>query len=256
LEKDTTFSVDMAMTTTTVISLVNKVTAHWAQKLINRRLQKMGILDTGATSGAAPEEDEDAFEDTGKLSKKTFMFLDKRTNKATKKMLLKHKLCPAASKMNIVPGLHSTLVSIPKLAYAGYTTVISKEGAAIYDDHTTTITADKPPILEANRCNLTGLWKLPLHAEETAANGEPPHNEAINVIFNLPSTCQNFLWYHAAAGFPPKETFIRASSTETMQRGSNSPSSSSTNICQIWMRQQKGTSMANAKGSDQRNKKL
>jgi hypothetical protein len=112
--------------------------------------------------------------------------------------------------MNIVPGLHSTLVSIPKLADAGYTIVFSKKGVAIYDDHTTTITADKPPILEADRCNLTGLWKLPLHPEGIAANGEPSNNEAINVIFNLPSTRQNFLWYHVASGFPPKETFIRA----------------------------------------------
>jgi hypothetical protein len=138
------------------------------------------------------------------------MFPDKCTNKATKKMHLKHKLCPSAREMNIVSGLHSTLVSVPKLADAGYTTVFSKEGAAIYDDHTTTITADKPPILEADRCNLTGLWKLPLHPEGRAANGEPPHYEAINIIFNLPSACQNFLWYNAAARFPPKETFIRA----------------------------------------------
>ncbi len=103
LETDTTTSVNMAMTTTTVTSLVNNVTAHWAQKVINRRLQKTRILDTGAMSGAALKEDEDAFEDTGELSKKTFMFLDKRTNKATKKMRLKHKLHPAAREMNIVP---------------------------------------------------------------------------------------------------------------------------------------------------------
>ena len=31
--------------------------------------------------------------------------------------------------MNIVPGLHSALISIPKLADAGYTTVFSKDGA-------------------------------------------------------------------------------------------------------------------------------
>jgi hypothetical protein len=43
---------------------------------------------------------------------------------------------------------------------------------------------------------------------------------------------------------------------ETMSRGQNSPSNSSTNTCQIWMRQQKGTSRANAKGSDERNRKL
>jgi hypothetical protein len=89
--------------------------------------------------------------------------------------------------MNVVPGLHSTVVSVPKLADAVYTTVLSKKGAAIYDDHTTTITANKPPVLEANRCNLTGLWNPPLHPEGIAANVEPPHNEAINVIFNLPS---------------------------------------------------------------------
>jgi hypothetical protein len=198
------------MTATTATSPVNKVTAHWVRKVINRRLQKIGILDTGATSGAAPEEDEDAFEDTGKLSKKTFMFPDKRTSKAMKKMRLKHKLCPAAREMNIVPGLHSTLVSIPKLVDTGYTTVFSRKGVAIYDDHTTTITANKPPVLEANRYNLTGLWKLPLHPEGIAANGEPQQDEVIHVIFDLPSTRQNFLGYHAVAGFPPKETFIRA----------------------------------------------
>jgi hypothetical protein len=154
----------------------------------------MGILDTGATSVAAPREDEDTFEDTVVLSKKTFMFSDKRTNKARTKMRLKHKLHPAAREMNIVPGLHLTLVNIPKLADAGYTTVFSKGGAAIYNDHTTTITAHKPPILEADRCKLTGLWKLPLHSEETAAKEDPPHNEAINVNFELPSTCQHFLW--------------------------------------------------------------
>jgi hypothetical protein len=85
-----------------------------------------------------------------------------------------------------------------------------KRGAGIYDDHTTSITADKPPVLEAKRCDLTGLWKLPLHPEGIAANRAPPLNEAINVVFDLPSARQNFLWYHATAGFQPKETFIRA----------------------------------------------
>jgi hypothetical protein len=38
LETDTTTSVDIAMTTTTVTSPVNKVAAHWAQQVTNRRL--------------------------------------------------------------------------------------------------------------------------------------------------------------------------------------------------------------------------
>ncbi len=35
-ETNTTINVDMAMTATTVASMVNKVAAHWVQKVINR----------------------------------------------------------------------------------------------------------------------------------------------------------------------------------------------------------------------------
>ena len=92
------------MNATTDIGPTNKVAAHWARKIKNRTLRKMGILDTGATSGAAPEEDEECFDDTGEASTNTFMFPDKRTNKATKRMLTKHNLRPTACEMNIVPG--------------------------------------------------------------------------------------------------------------------------------------------------------
>ena len=110
----------------------------------NRKLCKMGILNTGATSGSAPEEDEECFVDTGEASTKIFMFPDKRMNRATKRMLTKHKLCPAARKMNIVPGLHSTLISMPKLADAGYTIVFSKAGAVIYDDYNNNLSIQPP----------------------------------------------------------------------------------------------------------------
>jgi hypothetical protein len=70
------------------------------------------------------------------------MFPDGCTGKATKKMLLKHNLRQSAQEMNIVPGLHSALVSIPKLADAGYTTVFNKNGAAIYNDETTNPNAE------------------------------------------------------------------------------------------------------------------
>ncbi len=75
------------------------------------------------------------------------MFPDGRTGKATKKMLLKHNLWMAAWEMNIVPGLHLALVSIPKLADAGYMMILTKHGATIYDDNTTSITASNIPSL-------------------------------------------------------------------------------------------------------------
>ena len=110
----------------------------------------------GANFRAAPEEVQPDFGDTRQPSKKTFMFPDGRTGKATKKMLLRHNLRLAAREMNIVPGLHSALISIPKLADAGYTTVFKKDGAVVYNDYTTTITATNKPVLESERCKKNG----------------------------------------------------------------------------------------------------
>jgi hypothetical protein len=90
----------------------NKVAAHWARKIENRRARKTGILDSGATSGAAPVEDEGSFHDSGQMSDKIFMLPDKRTHRATKKMLLKYNIRAGAREVNIVPGLHTTLISV------------------------------------------------------------------------------------------------------------------------------------------------
>ena len=114
--------------------------------------------------------------------------------------------------MIIVPRLHSALVSIPKLADAGYTTVFNKNGAAIYYDYTTKITATSPPVLESERCEHTGSWKLDLNpaASLPTPEGQAAPLETINVIFDLPSARETFLWYHASAGFPTIATFIDA----------------------------------------------
>ncbi len=128
----------------------NKVAVHWALKLANRKSRRYAFLDLGATFGAAPEEDKQDIDNTGEISRKTFMFPDGRTRKATKKMLLKHNLQIAAREMNIVPGLQLALMSLHKLADAGYTTVLTKHGAANYNDNITAITTTNPPILESN----------------------------------------------------------------------------------------------------------
>jgi hypothetical protein len=129
----------------------NTVAVHWAQKLENKKAQRNGILDTSAMSGVAPADEEEYFDDTGQKSSKIFMLPDKRRHKATKKMLLWQPLRKSAREMNIVPGLHSTLISVPELADNNY----SK--ATIYGALTTMITADQPPILDAPRCKLTGF---------------------------------------------------------------------------------------------------
>ncbi len=70
----------------------NKVAAHWAQKLANRKLRRYSFLDSGATSRATPEENKQDLDNTGEISRKTFMFPDRQPRKEPKKMLLKHNL--------------------------------------------------------------------------------------------------------------------------------------------------------------------
>ncbi len=74
----------------------NKVAPHWARKLANRTAHHYAFLDSGVTSRAAPEEDEQDLDNTGNMPRKTFMFPDGCTRKVTKKMLLKHNLRIAA----------------------------------------------------------------------------------------------------------------------------------------------------------------
>ncbi len=86
---------------------------------------RSGILDTG-TSGVGAKQDADFFHDTSLPSEKVFMLPDKMKINKTNKMQLKHNLWPKASKINIVPNLHSTLISVPKMADTDYIAVFNK----------------------------------------------------------------------------------------------------------------------------------
>jgi hypothetical protein len=98
----------------------NKTAEKWKRRIENRRA---GILDTGCTSGAGADKDEQCFHDTGCRSDKTFMLPEKTKIKATKMMQLKHNLQDGAGEINIVPNLHSTLISVPKMADNRYSSI-------------------------------------------------------------------------------------------------------------------------------------
>ncbi len=166
-----------------------------------------------ATLGAAAEQDTEALEIIGQPSTKVFMLPDQSKIRATNKVLLKHKLQEGAREMNVVPGLHSTLVSIPKMANAEYIVVLDKHKATIYDAMTTMITVLADPVFVAPWCQTTGLWKLDLDTAVKETQDDTiflATAEMANAIFDLPNNRQTVLYYHAAAGFPPKETFLGA----------------------------------------------
>jgi len=167
-----------------------KMDPRW-EKILEIRRQRLAILDSGATSGAAGEEDEYGLIDTGQQSNKTFMFPNNAKQKATKKMHHKHDIRQEAKEMNIIPGLHAPLISVPKLADAGYITVFEKNIAIVYDKATTTVTASKRPVLQAPRCQTSGLWTMGLEPSKRTGKTEAAATpESINALFDLPSTKQ------------------------------------------------------------------
>ncbi len=159
--------------------------------------------------GAEAKKDMDCFHDTGLLSIKVFMLLDKSKIKATKMMQLKHNLHIGADKMNIVPHLHSTLISVPKMADHRYIAVFNKTEARIYDGTTTTITVSGDPVIVTPWCKDTGLWKMELNLDYKILGYKNPKQftagaDQVNAILDLPNNRQTLQYLHAAAGFPAK----------------------------------------------------
>jgi hypothetical protein len=184
--------------------LQNNIAAKWKWKIINRS----GILDTGCTLGMGAKHNVDYFHNSGLPSEKVFMLPDKTRIRASKKMRLKHNLRPEAIKMNIVPNLHSTMISVPKMADADYITVFEKIEARIYNAMTTIVSASKDPILVAPFCQDTGLWKLDLDYE--VLGHEYPDQfiarvDGANAIFDLSNTQQSLLYHHILVGFPQRK---------------------------------------------------
>jgi hypothetical protein len=101
------------------------------------------------------------------------------------------------------------------MADYGYITVFNKTEARIYDGTSTTITASGEPIIVAPRCNNTSLWKMELDLDYEVLGTVHPEQfiagvDKANAIFDLPNSRQTLQYFHAAAGFPVKETFLAA----------------------------------------------
>jgi hypothetical protein len=93
--------------------------------------------------------------------------------------------------MNIVPNLHSTLISIPKMTDADHIAVFNKKEARMYNAMATIVSASKDPILVASHCQDTRLWKLDLDYEVLGQEYPDQFIAGVNkanAIFDLPST--------------------------------------------------------------------
>ena len=138
------------------------------------------------------------------------------TTKASTISKLHHNVREPARSVDMVPALkHNSLLSGPKFADANYITVLTPEEVLIFDGEDLKLSASKEAVLRGWRDIPSGLWRVPLETTCAPRKSEyillPRSSEdAINNVYELPSTKQIVRYLHGCAGFPAKTTWIKA----------------------------------------------
>ncbi len=175
-----------------------------------QRIPSTMVVDSGATSHfVRPEEN---LPITGESCK--VVYLPNGTSiKATHTTTLPFKeLSPQARKADVLPGLRpNTLISVGKLANADYTTIFHPrgDGVTVHKKGTLKITQWRKPVLQGWR-DANGLWRLSRQDEHKRAVQKQKKNEVAANVYSLPSITQTIRYLHAAAGFPTKDSWVKA----------------------------------------------
>ena len=138
------------------------------------------------------------------------------TTLASTQAKLHHKVREPARTVDMVPALkHNSLLSGPKFADANYVTILTPTEILIYDAKELIISTTKEAVLRGWRDKPSGLWRVPLKPTKATHKSDyvllpKSSEEAINNVYELPSTEQVVRYLHACAGFPTKTTWIKA----------------------------------------------
>ena len=187
------------------------------------------VPDSGASSSVGTSKD--SCRRTGLQSNKVFILPSGQTVAASEVAEYPFQVRNPASQVHITPGITSnSLMSTNQFAVADYVTVFDKEEVNVYDANDVKITVTRGAILRGWRCPRTGLWRIPLCPtirSDNVANvntqtvllrrppseflpRRPPPTEAICNVYELKTQPELVRYYHAAAGFPTKPTWLAA----------------------------------------------
>jgi hypothetical protein len=180
------------------------------------------VVDSGCTLGVGTTDD--PCWRTGRTSIKQFVLPGGRIVKATKIAEYPFKVRSPAQELHITPGItENSLLSTSKFAAANYITIFNKEEVNIYDANDTIIAVTRGTILRGFKCPMTGMWCIPLvdlvwnnNTETVIVNcpqseflpARPPPTKAIHNIYEIKTQPELVRYYHAAAGFPTKPTWL------------------------------------------------
>jgi hypothetical protein len=167
------------------------------------------VIDSGATSSfVRPEEN---LPITGS-SCKVVRLPDGSPIQVTHTAILPFEsLSAEAQKSHVLPGLRpNSLVSVGKFSDAGYTTIFHPhgEGVTVHKKNTFRLQSFRKPVLQGWR-DASGLLRASCDEKKPIRVSQTDNETAANV-YNLPSIPQTIRYLHAAAGFPTKDSWIKA----------------------------------------------
>jgi predicted aspartyl protease len=186
------------------------------------------VVDTGATSTVIRQTDAENVNVLPEKSNKTFLNANGTESKAGNKAQLKYNLRSPATEAEMVPGLAlNSLLSASKLANANYVTLFTKNEVQVFDAEASKFKVKGEVVMKGWRCPETKLWRIPLVPQWTNNNTETAllsqkatdimverrkewKFDLVNSVYELPNTEQVVAWYHAAAGYPTKATWLKA----------------------------------------------
>ena len=208
------------------------------RKVINGEVPT-AIADAGASSsvGKPMQTSEcgryqlasDPFKPTGRLSNKIFQYGGGTIAKAKDIRELPYDVRGEAKEVHMVPGTQNNLISTNKFALEDYIKIFDKEEVNVYNANDVIIQTTRGAILRGWRVPSEGLWRFPLvpnaaeicnlntqtailkhHPHVVLARKPPPPAEGVNNVYELKTKPQLVRYYHAAAGFPTKPSWLTA----------------------------------------------
>jgi hypothetical protein len=167
---------------------------------VTRQKESRIIVDSGATSHFVTEDMN--LPKTGPSYKPIYLPNDTTLKASAKTMLPFNQLTDKAREAEILPVLKRPLMSVNTMSKEGYTTIFhpGEEGVTIHKPGTLQILTTDKPVLTGTNSN--GLW--------TIATKEIDLKENINHAYSIPSMEGKIRFLQAAAGFPTKETWLKA----------------------------------------------
>ena len=214
------------------------------RELVLNRQVHTAVVDSGASSSyVQPEQEQNqlseceqfeidpkAFTLTNKKSDKTFLYGNGAPAPADDVVNLHLPLKPPATEAHTVPGIKNNLYSLNALVKAGYGAVFAGDLFAVVDADDAERLISRQAIMCGFYVPDKGLWRIPLgdlkgtqrqrydngktaavkNSPQAILSRRPPPLDpnSLNNVYDLKVQPKIVRYYHAAAGFPTKPTWI------------------------------------------------